>query len=62
MPSETAKRFIGMWRLVSITGTTAEVQANRGPHPTGVIYYDGTGHMAVQIMPDRARPRYAAHT
>lgn len=24
-----------------------------------MIYYDGTGHMAVQIMPDRARPQYA---
>ena len=25
----------------------------------GLIYYDETGHMAVQIMPDRLRPKYA---
>ena len=23
-----------------------------------MIYYDGTGHMGVQIMPDRARPKF----
>src|SRR3989304_1924502 len=56
--SDTARRFIGTWRLVSVTGSAAEQQANRGPHPTGVIYYDGTGQMAVQIMPDRARPKW----
>jgi len=54
-----ARKFIGTWRLVSIVGETAEVAANRGEHPTGVIYYDGLGNMAVQIMPDRARPKYA---
>jgi hypothetical protein len=57
--SETAKRFIGTWRLVSITGGTAAMAANRGAHPTGLIIYDATGHMAVQIMPDRVRPKYA---
>jgi hypothetical protein len=56
--SDTTMRFVGTWRLVSITadGKTDPV---RGPHPTGLIHYDATGHMAVQIMPDRARPKYA---
>ena len=55
-PSTDAKRFIGTWRLVAITPS----DANRGASPTGLIYYDTTGHMAAQIMPDRRRPRYAA--
>lgn len=56
--SDTAKRFIGTWRLISITSAGQEDQG-RGSHPIGLIYYDGTGHMAVQIMPDRLRPKYA---
>ena len=55
--SATAKRFIGTWKLVSIV--EPESEAARGPHPTGLIIYDATGHMAVQIMPDRVRPKYA---
>ena len=57
-PSETAKRFIGTWQLISIT-SAGQKDPNRGSHPIGLIYYDGTGHMAVQIMPDRLRPKYA---
>lgn len=57
--SKTAKRFIGTWRLVSITGGNANTATSRGAHPTGYIMYDATGHMAVQIMPDRVRPKYA---
>ncbi len=53
--SEVAKRFIGTWRLVSIDGPPS---ANRGAQPTGMIYYDATGHMAAQIMPDRPRPTW----
>jgi hypothetical protein len=44
---EDAKRFIGTWRLVSDSST-------------GLMYYDGLGNMAAQVMPSRARPRYAA--
>jgi hypothetical protein len=51
--SEIERRFIGTWRLVSIEGPP---NPNRGAHPTGVIYYDATGQMAAQIMPDRPRP------
>jgi lipocalin-like protein len=55
-PSDPAKRFIGTWRLVSIEGGT--LSSNLGDHPTGVIYYDATGHMAAQIMTDRPRPTW----
>ena len=55
---DTAKRLIGTWRLVSIT-RNGKTDPNRGPHPAGLIYYDSSGHMAVQIMPDRVRPKYA---
>lgn len=57
-PGDAAKRFIGTWRLVSTTAN-GQPDPNRGAHPTGLIYYDATGHMAVQIMPERARPKYA---
>jgi len=54
-----AKRFIGSWRLVSIV-ENGQPDPNRGAHPTGLIYYDGSGQMAVQIMPERPRPKYAS--
>src|ERR1700733_10252177 len=57
--SDVAKHFIGTWRLVSIEGGNDQAAATRGPHPVGLIYYDNTGHMAVQIMPDRVRPKFA---
>jgi len=50
-------QFIGTWRLVSIQGDTAGAR-NRGSQPTGYIYYDATGHMGVQIQPDRKRPSW----
>jgi hypothetical protein len=44
--SEDVKRFIGTWRLISDTST-------------GLMYYDGLGNMAAQVMPSRARAKYA---
>ena len=44
--SEDAKRFIGTWRLISDTST-------------GLMYYDGLGNMAAQVMPNRPRSKYA---
>jgi hypothetical protein len=44
--SEEAKRFIGTWRLVSDTSM-------------GLMYYDGLGNMAAQVMPSRVRAKYA---
>jgi hypothetical protein len=55
-PAELRKPFIGTWRLVAIEGGP-ESARNRGAKPTGVIMYDVTGMMAVQIMPDRPRPK-----
>jgi len=54
--AELRKPLIGSWRLVTMEGGTAE--ANRGAKPTGLIIYDDKGYMAVQIVPDRPRPRW----
>jgi hypothetical protein len=43
--SDEAKRFIGTWRLISDTST-------------GLMYYDGLGNMAAQVMPTPARAKY----
>jgi Lipocalin-like domain len=56
--SPDPKRFIGTWRLVSIT-RNGNTDPNRESHPAGLIYYDNTGHMAAQIMPEGVRPKYA---
>ena len=45
--SETVKRFVGTWRLISIESDSAETNASRGAHPTGLLSYDATGHMIV---------------
>lgn len=49
----TAQEFVGTWRLVSI-GTVrpnGEVVTDwMGPNPTGILIYDRTGHMSVQLM------------
>jgi hypothetical protein len=55
--TDAAKRLIGTWRLVSIT--ESQLQKYRGENPTGVLYYDDKGYMAVQIMPSRERAKYA---
>jgi hypothetical protein len=58
---DTAKRFVGTWRLVSVT-ENGRMDLHRGVHPPGLIYYDAHGYMAVQIMPDRPRPKFAAQS
>jgi len=50
------QRFVGSWRLVSIESPTPN--ASLGDRPVGLIYYDTTGHMAVQIMSNRPRPTW----
>lgn len=59
LPTNTTNELIGTWQLVSIM-RNEQPDPERGAHPKGLIYYDQTGHMAVQIMPDRMRPKYAA--
>ena len=53
-----AKRFIGTWRLVE-TRADGKPDPVRGLHPTGLIYYDATGHMAAQIVPEGERRAFA---
>ena len=55
----SAKQVVGMWQLVSIVHDDGSQPPNRGARPVGLIAYDASGHMAVQIMPDRARPHYS---
>src|SRR4030095_885780 len=53
------QRFVGTWRLVVYdSGGRRNI---RGA-PTGLIYYDATGHMAAQIAPDRSRPSWLPNT
>jgi hypothetical protein len=51
-----ASRFVGTWKLLSIEDDRGN--ESRGEKPTGLIYYDASGNMAAQIMPDRARPHW----
>ena len=46
-PVRDTRRFVGTWRLVSDT-------------TTGIMIYDDLGNMAAQVMPNRARRKYAA--
>lgn len=44
-----AKRLLGGWRLVSAL-SDGKPSKTRGATPTGIIFYDATGWMSVQIM------------
>src|SRR5690242_20155199 len=55
--AKAAAPFVGSWRLVSID-TDSTTATRLGAHPTGIIIYDQTNHMAVQIQPDRRRPSW----
>jgi len=56
--TSAASSLIGTWALVSYESNDTESQRYRGPKPIGLLYYDRTGHMAVQILPDRQRRRF----
>ncbi len=45
--------IVGTWRLVAIEGTGRGTRPN--DHPFGVITYDDTGHMAVQMAYESSR-------
>jgi hypothetical protein len=55
---ENGKRIVGLWRLVSMTAG-GQLNPERGERATGMILYDATGHMTVQIMPDRPRKKWS---
>jgi len=52
MPSDAAKRFVGVWRYVG-TQIGGKPRPNRGANPKGFIFYTASGAMAAQIAPDR---------
>jgi hypothetical protein len=55
---EYGKHIVGLWRLVAMTAG-GEINPARGAHATGMLLYDSTGYMAVQIMPDRPRKKWS---
>ena len=50
MDSES-RQLIGAWRLVDFSGDDYAMRT-RGAKPTGMVIYDATGVMSLQIMPD----------
>jgi hypothetical protein len=56
-----AQRFVGVWRLVSIT-EGGRVNPLRGARPTGYIFYTASGEMGAMIQPDRAPVAMAGKT
>lgn len=46
-----ARRLLGGWRLVSAL-TNGKVNPERGQNPTGLIFYDPSGWMSVNIRGD----------
>jgi len=49
--SEVARRFFGAWRYAG-SKVDGALRTDRGD-PRGIIIYDPSGHMAVQIVPGR---------
>lgn len=45
--ADLQKKFVGSWKLISIDGPNQQPINGK---PFGIIMYDNTGHMAVQIV------------
>ncbi len=56
-----AKHLLGGWRLVSAF-TDGKVNAERGANPTGIIFYDVSGWMSVNIQGDHPPLELAGET
>ena len=52
-----AKRIVGAWRLVSVEGQPRNWRFY--DHPTGLIVYDASGTMSVQIANRTGRRKFA---
>src|SRR5439155_9815430 len=52
--SNAAKRFHGAWRYVGAT-VDGKPRGDRGANAKGIIYYDPSGAMSVQVAPGRER-------
>ncbi len=59
-PNDAAKPFIGSWRLVSIEGHPRVGTPRVRDRPTGIIMYDASGWMSVQIAMKADRKPFAA--
>jgi hypothetical protein len=60
--SAIAQKFFGAWRYAG-TKIDGTFRTDRGGQPVGIIIYDRSGHMAVQIMPGKeGRTTAAAST
>jgi hypothetical protein len=59
-PDELAKKFVGAWRLVSVEGNPPgrRVVFDR---PTGLLLYDPSGRMSVQIVVRADRKPFAPY-
>jgi hypothetical protein len=53
---EVAEKFFGAWRYLGSTVDGKPVPG-RGANPKGIIYYDPSGHMVVQVAPDKERSK-----
>jgi hypothetical protein len=51
---EVVKRFCGAWRYVGAR-IDGKPRSGLGANPKGIIYYDSSGAMVVQVAPDRER-------
>jgi hypothetical protein len=60
-PDELAKKFVGAWRLVSVEGNPPG-RTNVYDRPTGLIMYDLSGHMCVNIVLKADRKPFAPYT
>ena len=60
-PDDLSKKFLGAWRLVSIEGTPPG-RTNVYDRPTGLIMYDPSGHMCVNIVLKADRKPFAPYT
>jgi Lipocalin-like domain len=57
--SEVAQRFVDAWRYVGAT-VDGKPRPERGANPKGIIHYDPSGYMSVQVAPDRERKKAGA--
>src|SRR5437879_2211524 len=55
---QLGKRFLGAWRLISVEGES-RLQPRVYDRPTGMIVYEPSGRMAVQIANIGERKRFA---
>jgi hypothetical protein len=51
---ESARRFFGAWRYIG-SNLDGKPRPDRGATPKGIICYDPSGHMSVQVAPDLPR-------